>query len=171
MEDVFDRFTDASKKRKRLERKKQQEAEKTQKIVESNKEYAADKFNDPLSIEEFTRLKTYIRSPVKAVKWLSQLWHHAQQHHCDVINYRSQETSGGVCCVFDYLQAAVHCQTWLNHNLAHIGWTNNCTGYDPVEVSNSTAEVLQATYECYKMAVKQMLQWAQKQKYLNEKTE
>lgn len=162
MEDIFDRFTDPTKKRKRQEKKEQKEAEKIQKVVESNKEYAADKFNDPLSSEEFTRLQAYVRTPVQSVTWLSQLWDHAQKHHSEVINYKSRETGGGVCCVFDYLQAAVHCQNWLNRHLAHIGWTANCTGYDPVEVSNSTAEVLQATYECYKMAVKQMLQWAQK---------
>jgi hypothetical protein len=50
-----------------------------------------------------------------------------------------------------------HAREWLDKTLKSIGWSTNCTGYDPIKGAHSITDVRASFEECVKMAIKQAL--------------
>jgi len=153
-EDVFDRFTDATKKRKRKEKKTNESQKKRAKIVNTGKKFAKSEFNVVPTPEDVELWEAFVVQPVPDQKWLETRLREAK---ITDVGYQQLPKTHGIFCVYDFLSAAGHCTEWLDMQLHRMGWRRNMTGYVPVTVCHSTNELLDATLECYKMAIKQML--------------
>lgn len=155
-EDVFDRFTDPGKKRKRKQKKEETEEERKAKIVNMGKRWAKDEFNSPPTPDQVALWSGYVTDAVPSVAELERLTSEADTLTVDALGYIPLSKVNGLFSIMDCLNAMMHCKTWLNERLERVGWKLNLTGYDPVAVSHSSKEVLAATLECYRMALKQM---------------
>lgn len=156
-EDILDRFTDPSKKRKRKEKKEKHEEEKKIKLVNAGKRWAKDAFNTPPTTDDLVLWAKFVEPPVPTLADLEHLHTAAEHLTVEGIGYEPLAKTGGFFAVMDCLNAMVHCSGWLKDRLARVGWKINMTGYEPTAVSHSTNEVLPATLECYRMAIKQMI--------------
>lgn len=155
-EDIFDRFTDPVKKRKRKTKKDEEECKKRAKMVNMGKKFSKNHFNDPPKPEDIKLWKEFVIKPSPDVSWLKKKLKEAK---VEDIEYKPTGRSDSIFCVFDFLAAAAHCTEWLDTQLRSMGWKRNMTGYSPVSASHSTNEVLNATFECFKMAIKQQLRF------------
>jgi hypothetical protein len=99
----------------------------------------------------------YVQHPVPSLDDLQRLLDSAYNMQEEDLGYTSLDKTDGFFAVMDCLNAMMHCTTWLKERLARVGWKTNMTGYEPTAVSHSTTEVLQATIECNKMIIKQMI--------------
>lgn len=157
-EDVLERFTDPVKKRKRKEKKEKKEDDKRQKIVNDGKKWAKDEFNTPPTPEQLVMWNQYVDATrALSIAELERLVEESQALTTEFIEYQNLPKIDGLYAVMNCLNAFIHCGTWISKKLTEMGWKINMTGYDPVAVSHSTQEVLTATLECYRMALKQML--------------
>jgi len=100
-----------------------------------------------------------VENPVPSLGDLERLQKVANEMTIDSIGYVRMAKTAGFYAVMDCLQAMGHCTEWLEGRLNRVGWKRNMTGYIPTAVSHSTNEILPATLECYKMAIKQMIQF------------
>jgi len=156
---ILDRFTDPKQKRKRLEAKEEQRKRKRRKVFLTGKTFARDQWNEspsalelaawrlhftPPSVDVFPPLPPGIEDEEDDPEWLSD---------CMGIPLRTSDDSSA--CILHFFSTIEACRAWLQQRLQELGWTKNMTGYDPVEVSYSSAELLHATWQCYQMAVKQ----------------
>jgi len=153
-EDILERFTDPTKKRKRKEKKEEAVQQKCSKICNDGKLFAVDFFNTPPTKEDVVLWETQVILPLPEIAMLEQL---LVESHIDMINYTPLARLDGLFCVLDFLSAADHCSNWLEKSLQKVGWKRNMTSYHPVSVSHSSKELLSATLECYKMSIKQMI--------------
>lgn len=156
-EDVLDRFSDPAKKRKRKEKKDKQDQEKKLKAVNAGKRWANDEFNTPPSPEELEIWRSFVTTPLPTLSDLESLQRDAEHMTVESLGYIPLARTDHFFCVMDCLSAMHHCEAWLNERLARVGWKINTTGYEPRAVSHSTKEILPATLECYRMALKQMI--------------
>lgn len=156
-EDILDRFSDPTKKRKRKEKKDEKEEERKAKMVNAGKRFAVDEFNTPPSAEDLATWQKFVEPPLPTLLDLEHLQKAAEAMTIDAIGYTSLAKTEGFFAVMDCLNAMVHCSTWLKDRLSRLGWKINMTGYEPTAVSHSTREILPATLECYRMAIKQMI--------------
>lgn len=158
-EDILDRFTDPVKKRKRKAKKEQQEEEKRTKLLNAGKRWARDEFNTVPTPEDLALWSSFTEAPVPTLVDLERLHADAETLTVETIGYQPLSKTDGFFAVMDCLSAMVHCSAWLKERMARLGWKLNMTGYEPTAVSHSTKEVLLATLECYRMAIKQMMLW------------
>ena len=154
-EDIFARFTDPVKKKKRKKIKDEKQETERQRVAMMGKEMAVDHFNSDMLVEDAGRLKMYVRNPLTQ----EQIRQKMDQVKASDINYKPMLNTKGMACVFDFIFGAQHCKQWLDKKLLEIGWTRNATGYNPISVSSTVEQVTEACVECFKMACKQMLQY------------
>lgn len=152
-EDVFERFRDPTVKRKRKLVRRKRIAEKRQKIVNSGKLLASEVYNEKPSESECALWSRYSISPAPLSRGDLQ---RLLDSSCTV-PYQRLENLEGLLCIVDFIRAADFCKAWLSDKLRSIGFTENMTMYNPLAVSHSTSEILSATAECFKMAIKQRL--------------
>jgi len=153
-EDILDRFTDPEKKRKKKEKKEETEKQRRENLMAAGKLKAEDCFNVPLAAEEISLYKIATVEPIAPLAYLEKC---VNKETISDIGYVRMSDADGLYCVLDFIQAAIHCMEWLDSQVKRMGWKMNMTGYNPISVSHSTEEVLSATWECYKMAAKQMI--------------
>ncbi len=156
-EDILYRFSNPVNKRKRKEKKEKREEEKKAKIVNDGKLFAVDQFNTEPTKEELEMWRGFVDEPMPSLDELTRLQEAATTMTTDSIGYVRMEKTTGFFAVMDCLQAMGFCAEWLENKLRRIGWKRNMTGYVPTAVSHSTNEILGATLECYRMAIKQMI--------------
>lgn len=159
-EDIFDRFTDPKRKKRKKEIQEKSAEEKRQEILSLGKLHAKDFFNEQPSKDDLKNWQRYVVAPPSEEK-LDQLLKSMQEckdcKDCNThIQFQSVGISRGLYCVFNFLHCVLHCKKWLQERLLELGWKENVTGYDPICVSHSINELLPAMIECYKMAIKQM---------------
>lgn len=158
-EDVFDRFTDPVRKRKKKEKEEKERKKRKLELLSIGKKFAKDFFNDSPSDQERKLWSQYVADSLPSVSELEQKL--ADFKGVDgldesLINPK-KKAKAGLKAAFSYLAVAYHCAGWLEQNLAALGWKTNMTNYCPSAVSHSIPEIVEATGECYKMAVKQMI--------------
>jgi hypothetical protein len=153
-EDIFDRFTDPTKKRKRKAKKLETEQERRQRNFNMGKKFADDHFNEEPSAEDAQLWRSFTVEPMPGIQYLKQ---ELENMTTEKIGYIKLAHTNGIAAVVDFLAAAEYCTDWLDQQLRLAGWKRNMTGYVPITVSHSTNELLMSTAECYKMALKQML--------------
>jgi len=157
IDSLLDKLTHPKKKARQKaqqEKSAEEKLEKLEKMIEWDKSYAKDCFNEPPTAEQLQLWKPYILSTLPTVEALQELWDSAKTH--EMIGYVRMTNLEGLYCILDFVSAAEHCMNFLEQKMAVIGWSQNMTNYHPVVVSNSTPELLLATFECYKMMIKQM---------------
>jgi hypothetical protein len=168
-EDVFDRFSDPLKKRKRKRKKETVNRVKRRKIFMSGKEFAVDHFNTPLTSDCATDLLSFvsIQKPKPTIEELKRKYENIQVSDIGFSEKKSQRNSQGMDCIFNFIMCAGHCQKWMAESMEVLGWTKNATNYNPISASHSVNELTQATVEWYKIACKQMIkvrEWQQSKK-------
>lgn len=153
-EDIFDRFTDPKKKRKRKAKKLETEHERRQHNFNMGKKFAKHHFNEVPSAEDAQLWRNFVIEPLPSINFLQK---ELTEVTIEKIGYQKMSRTDGIFAVVDFLAAAEYCSDWLEKQLRAAGWKRNMTGYVPITVSHSTNELLMATLECYKMAIKQMM--------------
>lgn len=157
IDSLLDKLTHPKKKAKQKahqEKLAEEKLEKLEKMLECDKNYAKDCFNDRPTAEQLQLWKPYVLPNLPKPEELQELWENAKSH--DMIGYVRMSNLDGLYCILDFVSAADHCMNFLEQKMPIIGWSQNMTNYHPVVVSNSTPELLLATFECYKMMIKQM---------------
>lgn len=162
LDSFLDKLTHPKKKAKDKAHQEKLEEEKILKLVEGDKRYAKDCFNDPPTEEELKLWKPYVLPTAPTLDTLQELLQNATTH--EVIGYKRMSNLDGLYCILDFVSAAEHCMKFLEQKMAIIGWSQDLTNYNPVVVSNSTPELLVATFECYKMMIKQMMRFVENEK-------
>lgn len=157
VDDLLDRFTDPLKKENKKRRREEAIEQKCQKIRMSGKELACDRFNilptaDEVKILAANIIKTldlnYIQAELQSVT-SNEVIGYTPKNHKPV----------GLEAVLEFIICSAHCQQWLTTKLQSLGVKSNITNYNPVAVSHSASEVLEATLECYRMACKQLIRY------------
>lgn len=155
LDELLDKLTDPEKKAKKRAKKEKKIEEKQEQAIESDKLYAKDCFNVVPTPEELTLWVACTTNTLSNIedlkKWLSEAVSY------EMIGYTRLEDLSGLNCILDFWGAAEHCKAFLEDKQNLLGWKINATGYDPVAVSSSTPELLVATFECYKMMIKQKM--------------
>ncbi len=150
---LLDRFSDPhTKAKKQVKRVKKQE-EKRHNDVQAGKIMAVDCFNTRPTPEQMALWSRFV-TPSPASLAQLEAWLRAADP--SMIQYVDLPRTDGLFSVCNFITCAKHCQEWLDQQLSKIGWKQNMTLYNPVCVSHSAREVLDATIETYKMAIKQM---------------
>lgn len=126
-----------------------------------NKRYATECYNEPCTDEEWSRLNT-LRDPDchNVVDWSKELTE-AEQILPRQMGFNVKPV-GGVECIIQFMEAVEFCEKWQTLTLKQLGWLTSPVEYNPIVVSHSTDEVLEATLEWHKMVVKQGQRWAKR---------
>lgn len=156
-ESILKKFQDPVKKRQRKEKRNKQEEERKAKIVNAGKRWAKDEFNSAPSAEELSTWKKLLLDTVPSMEHLEEMKLESESMTVESIKYVPPLRTDGLYSIMNFVSAMDHCTNWLNSRLTETGWKMNATNYDPVAVSHSTTELLAATLECYRMAIKQMI--------------
>ena len=158
LELLLDKFTDPEIKRKRKARKEDKQEGKRLKRLTDGQLFSTDMFNEPATIEEAELWSTaYILGAISEPEFQAECKKWQEEEDVQVIGYVGLTDTSGLNSVYNYLRASVFCTEWLNEKLLSIGWKRNMTQYDPITVTFFTRQLLTATLECFKMALKQKL--------------
>jgi hypothetical protein len=151
-EDVFDRFTDPFKKRKRRQKSQLRQEKRKEDLYFAGKKFAKDVFNEPLTTDKAKMLTPFI-CEIKSTEYLKK---RLEEVGTGELNYKIKKTRG-INSIMDFIACSTRCKEWLEAELNKVGWKHNKTHYNPIAVSHSSSEVMNATVECFKMSCKQML--------------
>jgi hypothetical protein len=155
MDSLLDKFTNPVHKRKRVAKKNIYHQNKRKRIIEQDKLFSKDKFNNLCDLDPVINYEEFIdHASCPTIDVLHKLFNSI---NVELINYQHMKSNKGLNAVFDMLMCVQHTTSWLETTLQSIGWKKNMSGYHPVAVSNSTSEVLKATTECVKMNIKLMI--------------
>jgi hypothetical protein len=143
--------------RKRLEKERQQKYENS--VRSSNKKYAVDLWNEkPKSMETWKKQwepGNITKEEVNKLYSKATTAELRKEYAAHVgVSIEDFEQLSGTIYFFSCLE---FCSNWLLKKLSLLGFKKNVTGYDPIDVSHSMAELLEASTECYKMMLKQIL--------------
>jgi hypothetical protein len=155
-EDILSRFTDPVKKKKKRQKKLSEEEQKCKDIQSVGKKYHVDFYNNPLTEKEYNLFKSFVVSSPENIN-CNEILDKLQNANIEDIPFTKQNNKRGLSYVLGFIVCSAECVNWLNKRLCEVGWTKNMTSYNPVAVSHSVEEVVEATLECYKMACKQMI--------------
>lgn len=180
-EDVFDRFTDPVKKKKKRVKNAIKKKEKEDNIFMSGRELSMNHFNTPMDRIQFDLLKSKaIRTvPIKDLEDLLRTSSiqdlnmgdkpkdeiDSDQEYGPIKNKSKRKrkitfpVDKGLGGVFSFIIVAGKCNNWLQEKLKSIGWKENMTNYNPISSSHSIIGVKESTIECFKMACKQMIRF------------
>ncbi len=153
-EDVFDRFTEPKKKRKRKAARKDKKVKRRLANFMAGKLLAADCFNDaPTEAERALWSKQTL--PVRLAQSELEAW--LERVEPDDIKFERWPNRSGLLAAYELFDACDFCKNWFEVQLRRVGWRMNMTGYHPASRCHSTNELLFAYAEALKMAIKQML--------------
>ena len=123
-----------------------------------NKKFAKDLFNDKLTDDHYQRLLPAFTA-THTIEYYEAI---PKQVFIDNITFQStvvikKDSSDEEACLLKVLQfyeCVKYMKVWQNNWLEHLGWTCNTTGYDIINVSMSSAELMESAIEWLHMQSK-----------------
>lgn len=109
-------------------------------------------YNRPLNLQEFNYLNKFVQNPTSwnnVKKWLEEF---------------TEDNIAFIPCpqeyvIQRYISCQLHCSEWLNKMFREIGWIENKSGLNPMDLGNCVSELLTASLACFKLACKQMMRF------------
>jgi hypothetical protein len=157
--DVWDEFGLQEAEEKEAQRvQKRKERVEEQKQTRGNKKWARDCFNEPLDKSQqadmLAKLNTSSFQHAHQRETWVRLYHTLSTKDIAYQFVKAPEQINPLECIFVFVEVADHCAQYTARALAQLGWREDLTDYDPVVVSNSVEELLEATIEHHRMAIK-----------------
>jgi len=131
--------------------KREKKEKKRVQALEDGKKYAASSYNMHIPESELDLWASKYKPKLS----LAELEKRLKQKVIPQFQDLNEEGSEGFYSCLHYIKCYNVCEKWLHEHLNELGWSENMTGYKPVQACSSVSELLQAYSECYRMAVKQ----------------